>query len=963
MKIKTLDIYGYGKWVNQKFEIEDGLQLFYGQNEAGKSTLQSFIRSILFGFPTKRRRVNQLNRYEPRHGEVYGGRLLLTETAFGNVWVERTSKIFTVTTENGERLADDTLEKILGGLDETLFDNFYAFNLQNLQELASIDSEKISDYFLSIGTLGSDKFLAIAKQYEKETDAMYRKQAQNRPLNQLLLEYEAMAENVHHMELNMSRYDSLVEQQSQQEQIINQLNQEINHLDKELREKDKLLGRYDIYLKDRSAKRELEQLVFTPIPEKSVEMLDNSIKAIKDSQTLIIQHEERLRNLSGELGSLTRLNWANNHEDERRIWVAETQKTKEIQAKYERTIERIQEQNEAMLQLARRGQFYPEKVFQNLEYDEKVEEGLGIQSQLDDLLKQHDAIKAERKVYIDQRKEQQNYSAIVRQQVAKLENQRLNEEAQLTQSTSLNHYFLGLIFLIVGIVVVTINFFSSETGPSLYGWLGLAIALLGLLSVVYIFIEHRKHHKAFKNSPIIEKITDLRQKEQQYSEQSKVLGIEINERESAIEAIASELENVSSQQKRWLIAIGFYPTADPEIILKTNPVKHYFEAKAQRTQYEDEKDKLNEKIVEWRAKIQPLLERFPLVEEGTRPLIRHVEEVEVALTRSQERGNAIQERMENSKQIIESNRLQIEENEAAIRQLFDTTDSENELVFRQKVETNQLIEELSAKRNLYQEQMVGFEEALGAISTKQALSEEVQSLEHQLMLTKERLTPHHNERASLIVEINHLEQDGSYQELLQLLENKKEEVKAMVFEWGRMRIAMELIYKTLRQGMESPVPEMNELANDIFSTLTYGRYTQIKLNKNGLKVKQFSDILFEPHELSQGTLEQLYVALRLSFVKNALQMINMPILIDDAFVNFDEIRKTSMYQVLEKFAEDHQILFFTFDLQAKESFGEAQRIDLDEIEKDLEDLSVEEIEEVSVENAVEKSNETEVGGI
>ena len=124
MKIKTLDIYGYGKWVNQKFEIEDGLQLFYGQNEAGKSTLQSFIRSILFGFQTKRRRINQLNRYEPRHGEVYGGRLLLTETAFGNVWVERTSKIFTVTTENGERLADDTLEKILGGLDETLFDNF-----------------------------------------------------------------------------------------------------------------------------------------------------------------------------------------------------------------------------------------------------------------------------------------------------------------------------------------------------------------------------------------------------------------------------------------------------------------------------------------------------------------------------------------------------------------------------------------------------------------------------------------------------------------------------------------------------------------------------------------------------------------------------------------------------------------------------------------------------------------------
>lgn len=953
MKIKTLDIYGYGKWVNQKFDIDDSLQLFYGQNEAGKSTLQSFIRSILFGFPTKRRRVNQINRYEPRHGEVYGGRILLTETNSGTVWIERTSKIFTVTTETGEKLPDNTLEKILGGLDETLFDNFYAFNLQNLQELASIDAEKISDYFLSIGTLGSDKFLEIAKQYEKETDAMYRKQAQNRPLNQLLAEYDAMAENVHHMEMNMSRYDLLIEQQAQQEQIIKQLNQEIDNLDKELREKDKLLGRYDIYLKDRSAKRNLEQLVYTLIPEKGVELLDSHLKAIKVSQTAIIQYQERLRNLTGELGTLTRLNWANNHVDERRVWVAETQKAKEIQAKYERTLERIQEQNETMLQLARRGQFYPEKVVQNLKYDEKVEEGLAIQSHLTDLLKQQDLMKAERKVYIDQRKEQQNFSAIVRQQAAKLENQRLNEEAQLTQATSLNHYFLGLIFLIVGIVVVVINFFSAEGGPTLYAWLGLAIALLGLLSVIYIAVEHRKHHQSFKNSPIIEKISELRQKEVQYGEQSKALGIEINQRESALEAIVSEIENVSTQQKRWLVAIGFYPTADPEIILKTNPVKHYFEAKEQRTQFESEKEALSEQILKWRGIIQPLLERFPVVDDTTRPLIRHVEEVEVALSRSQDRGKAIEDRMDQSKLSIDTNNQQINESQEAIRQLFEATDSENELVFRQKVETNQLIEELTAKRSLYQEQMVGFEEALEAISNKQALAEEFQSLEQQLMLTKERLTPHHNERASLLVEINHLEQDGSYQELCQLLENKKEEVKTMVFEWGRMRIAMELIYKTLRQGMENPVPEMNELANEIFSTLTYGRYTQIKLNKKGLKVKQFSDILFEPHELSQGTLEQLYVALRLSFVKNALQMINMPILIDDAFVNFDEIRKTSMYQVLEKFAAEHQILFFTFDLQAKESFSESQRIDLAETEK-VEVVELDEADEVS---------EKETGGI
>lgn len=938
MKIKMLDIYGYGKWVNQKFDIQDELQLFYGQNEAGKSTLQSFIRSILFGFPTKRRRVNQLNRFEPRHSDVYGGRILLTDTEFGNIWVERTSKQFNLTTEAGETLPVNTLEKVLGGLDETLFDNFYAFNLQNLQELGNIDAEKLGDYFLSIGTVGSDKFLQVAKQFEKETDAQYRPQAKNPVLNQLLAEYDNLAQALEKIQANMGRYDGLLARQAEEETIIQELNQTITELDKQLREKDKLIGRYDIYLKDRTAKRELEQLVYTEIPANAEEELNDALKQNRDSEQAIIQLTERVRNLNGELGSLTRLNWANNHENERRVWMVETQKTKELQSKLEQTVERIQEQNEMMVLLAHRGQFYPEKVSQDLAYDEKVEEGLAIQSSLTDFTKQQDALKAERKVYLDQRKEQQNYSAIVRQQAAKLENQRLNEEDQLLQSTSLNHYFLGVIFAIIGVVVVGFNFFTSGSF-NLYFWLGLVILILGLLSIGYIFIEHRKHHQTFSNSPILDKIQDLREREQQYTEQSKQMGTEINQREAALEALAKEIKTVLMDQQRWLIAIGFYPTADPEIILKTNPVKQYFEAKTARTQFEAERDALKEQIIEWRRKIQPFMERFPFSDDATRPLIRHVEEVEVALVRSQERGKAINERIQNTEQVLTDHHEATIKRQALIQSIFEQTDSENELFFRQKVATNQQIKELNNKRSLYQEQMVGFEEALAEVETKQTLIEEYQSFEQQLVSAKERLIPHHNERANLIAEINFLEQDGTYSELIQQVADKRTQIEAEIHEWGRKRISMNLIYQTLRQGMANPVPEMNQLADEIFSILTYGRYTQIKLNKTGLKVKQFSDILFEPHELSQGTLEQLYVALRLAFVENALQMIKMPILIDDAFVNFDEIRKTSMYQVLERISKDNQILFFTFDQQAKESFVDSQRIDLDEAELTVEESS------------------------
>ena len=85
MRIERLDIYGYGKWVDTTFNLSKDVHLFYGMNEAGKSTLMSFMHSILFGFPT---RNSALLRYEPRESSRYGGRITATDPRFGEVIIE-----------------------------------------------------------------------------------------------------------------------------------------------------------------------------------------------------------------------------------------------------------------------------------------------------------------------------------------------------------------------------------------------------------------------------------------------------------------------------------------------------------------------------------------------------------------------------------------------------------------------------------------------------------------------------------------------------------------------------------------------------------------------------------------------------------------------------------------------------------------------------------------------------------
>ena len=63
--------------------------------------------------------------------------------------------------------------------------------------------------------------------------------------------------------------------------------------------------------------------------------------------------------------------------------------------------------------------------------------------------------------------------------------------------------------------------------------------------------------------------------------------------------------------------------------------------------------------------------------------------------------------------------------------------------------------------------------------------------------------------------------------------------------------------------------------------------------------------------LSRGTSEQLYFALKLAFVHQIKDQINLPILIDDSFVNFDDRRTTDIKELLNKIGEDNQVLIFT----------------------------------------------------
>lgn len=157
---------------------------------------------------------------------------------------------------------------------------------------------------------------------------------------------------------------------------------------------------------------------------------------------------------------------------------------------------------------------------------------------------------------------------------------------------------------------------------------------------------------------------------------------------------------------------------------------------------------------------------------------------------------------------------------------------------------------------------------------------------------------------------------------LEAIRAEREDISSQLRDCLEQQVAVEWSAKTVQlirgQFERKCQPELLDIASDYLSQLTCGKYVKIwtRLGEQCLRLTDEDQQTFTVEQMSNGTREQLFLALRLGLVHEfANRGIELPMVLDDVLVNFDQYRTEAAIHTLIEFAErGHQVLLFTSHL-------------------------------------------------
>ena len=143
------------------------------------------------------------------------------------------------------------------------------------------------------------------------------------------------------------------------------------------------------------------------------------------------------------------------------------------------------------------------------------------------------------------------------------------------------------------------------------------------------------------------------------------------------------------------------------------------------------------------------------------------------------------------------------------------------------------------------------------------------------------------------------------EELEEVIDNIKRENKKVT----AIEMALNTLKASFREIRGEVGPEINKRIGDNFEKLTNKKYTDVLLADNYEMMVRDENNIFKGTYLSNGALDQLYLALRIAIIELVFKNEECPIILDDALIQYDDTRRKEALILLANKLKEQAILF------------------------------------------------------
>lgn len=876
MRIKRLEIVGFGKWQDKVVEFDGHFQLIYGDNETGKSTIYQFIREILFGFPHKRQNAKD---YTPKANSLYGGRIVIEHPLHGEVIIERIKTTNRgkahVYLNDGQVGDDSTLRELLAPLTLEIFDEVFSLQQEQLSEIKTLSEQRLQNLLLAVGLSGSKRLLGTKEMLQQRQQELYKPTGRLPELNQKLADYQELKQQVTQKAQGEKEYRKQREAEGYFSEQLAAGKKAFATSAEELQRLKKQQHLFPLY-------EERKQLINVTNYRKEDQVeAEKMVKASKayENYLFLVNQEKHYQELKTEQLLASQESPASlfylKHESEIQA-LANKQATVETALNRRRWLTEMLAQREAELHQLKSQLNLPDEE-EHWAPDESTKANITALGEKE----------KELEVALQTQEEAFDQQVKLLDQLENPDGNNLGKRVSPElQSSFIQRYAVALMVAAVGLGLIVMKQIP----------VGLLICLVA--GVIAVLISWRATRQEAKR---------------------EVVDVPLRP-DDHIEKLAAELEVT----QKLLVSITYQKVALAETyqFKEMEPISSWlfeFPLRDRLVAVQKEREtallelgEVREALAKNRQELTFMSEWLPVESEELSSVYHKLVEFNQEMQRNQqmvaEQNQGIHRWREPLNDVRERKAAVLAEiNQLIPKMTADKIEELPVLLASQEDRNNQLVEIGHLARQIQDVFDLDVDYRLPDIVAKSHKHELAHS---ELELANESTSQHLQE---VKFAIRQQESDGTLSELYQQQENAESELRELTQNWMTYRLGEVVMQDLLDFLATQQLPVLLVTTTSFFKELTLGAYQKCLMKDGKLIVVNKDNQTLQLGELSTGTRDQLYMAVRLAFIQLHSQDQLAPVIIDDGWLHYDTHRKRRLFQLLGRLSQSIQVICFTSD--------------------------------------------------